>query len=127
MDRPGSDHPVDLAPVELSDVEDLRSAIATALAASPVYEQSLRRGVWTYVGAERDAGTPPGQVIMELTELVDAARIVPTSVALALTRRVILWCVEAYFGQLGGGIATRAGSTLDAGASYSIPVPVSNR
>lgn len=127
MDRPGSDHPVDIAPATLSDVEDLRSAIANALAATPVYDRSLRRCVWTYVGAERDAGTPPGQVIVVLTELVDAARIVPASVALELTRRVILWCVEAYFGQLGGGIATRDGSTFRSDTDFPAPVPVSNR
>jgi hypothetical protein len=126
-DRSGRDQPVDLAPAELSDVEDLRSAIANALAATPVYDQSLRRCVWTYVGAERDAGTPPGRVIVALTELVDAARIVPTSVALALTRRVILWCVEAYFGQLGGGIANRDGSAFHGDGALPGPMLVSNR
>jgi hypothetical protein len=110
-----------------TDVEDLRSAIGTALAATPVYEQSLRRGVWTYVSAERDAGTSPGQVIMVLSELVDAARIVPATVSLALTRRMILWCVEAYFGQLGAGIGSRDSSTFDGDAPYPAPMPVSNR
>jgi hypothetical protein len=127
MDPPGSDNLADLATVELADMEDLRSAIATALAATPVYDQSLRRNVWTYVGAERDAGTSPGQVIMVLTELVDAARIVPASVERALTRRVILWCVEAYFGPLGGGTVSRDDSTFDGDAPYPGPVLVSNR
>ncbi len=67
----------------------------------PVYVESLRRAVWTYVGAERDAGTSPGQVVTALTELVDAAGMAPPSMSRALTGRVILWCVEAYFGQLG--------------------------
>lgn len=112
---------------ELADVADLRSAIAAVLAATPVYEQSLRRGVWTYVGAERDAGTSPGHVIMALTELVDAAGITPMSVARALTRRVILWSVEAYFGQLGGAAAGSNDSTLEVDIRQGAPLLVSNR
>lgn len=84
-----------------ADARDLRSAVAAALAAKPVYAESLRRAVWTYVSAERDAGSSPAQVIVSLTELVEDARIAPASVSRALTARVILWCVEAYFGQLG--------------------------
>jgi hypothetical protein len=122
MDRPRNDRPVNHPTLELTDVEDLRSTIAVALAARPIYDQSLRRAVWTYVGAERDAGMPPGDVILSLTELVEAAGIGPASVDQALTRRVILWCVEAYFGQLGGNAAPRDGDTSDAG-----PVLVSNR
>ena len=63
----------------------------------------------------------PGSVIVSLTELVEAAGIGPASVDQALTRRVILWCVEAYFGQLGGNAAPRDGDIADAG-----PVLVSN-
>jgi len=88
-----------------ADAQDLRSVIARALAERPVDEHALRRGVWTYVGAERDAGTLPGPVIMVLNELVDAAHIVPGASSQALTRNVILWCVEAYFGHLGGDIS----------------------
>jgi len=44
------------------------------------------------------------------------------SIDQALKRRVILWCVEAYFGQLGGDAATWDSDTPDAG-----PVLVSNR
>jgi hypothetical protein len=84
------------------DSHDLRSAIAEALVPLHVDEETLRRGVWTYVGAERHKGTPPGHVIMSLTELVDMANLQPLHVRQALTRRVILWCVEAYFGHLGG-------------------------
>lgn len=87
-----------------ADARDLRSVIAAALAAKPVDEHSLRLGVWTWVGAERDAGTPPGRVIMELDELVEAARIVAMTSKQALKRSVILWCVEAYFGHLGGDV-----------------------
>jgi hypothetical protein len=43
-------------------------------------------------------------VIVRLTGLVDSAEIVPVSARLALTRRVILWCVEEYFGHLGGDV-----------------------
>ncbi len=94
MDRPHSDQPVDRTTAQLADVQDLRSVISAALTANPVDECALRRGVWTYVGAERHAGTSPGRVIMALTELVEAPRISPASVRQSLMRRVILWCVE---------------------------------
>lgn len=96
---------------EIEDAQDLRSVIAAALAATPVDEESLRRGVWTYVGAERDVGARPGLVIVTLTELVEAAPKLPRTVRDDLLRRVILWCVEAYFGQLGGE-SVRRGSAL---------------
>jgi hypothetical protein len=124
INRRGDDLPMDLGAAELTDVEELRSAIAAGLAATPVYEQSLRRAVLAYVGAERDAGTPPGQVITVLTELVEAARMVPVSVGRALTRRVILWCVEAYYGQPDDETAGRDGSSYR-NAPY--PAPVLNR
>jgi hypothetical protein len=123
MDRLRSDRPVIHETPALADMRDLRSAIATALAAKPIYDQSLRRAVWTYVSAERDAGASPGPVIMALTEIVEAARITPASVSQALTRRVILWCVEAYFGQLGGSdVSLRESET-----AYPLPVLVSRR
>ena len=87
---------------EVEDAQDLRSVIAAALAATPVDEESLRRGVWTFVGAERDVGARPGGVIVTLTELVEAAKMAPQTDRDELIRRVILWCVEAYFGRLGG-------------------------
>jgi hypothetical protein len=86
---------------ELDDARDLRSMIAAALAATPVDGESLRRGVWTYVGAERELGTSPGHVIVSLTELVECSSIVPISIQRAVMRRVILWCVDAYFGRIG--------------------------
>lgn len=104
MDRPPDDLPAERSPAELADAEDLRSVISAALAATPVDEQSLRRGVWTYVGAERQAGVSPGHVIVALTDLVDAAGIAPAAARETLMRRVILWCVEAYFGHLGGEV-----------------------
>lgn len=102
MAQPPGDLPAERSPAQLADAADLRSVISAALTATPLDEQSLRRGVWTYVGTERQAGTSPGHVIMALTDLVDAAGIAPASAREPLLRRMILWCVEAYFGHLGG-------------------------
>jgi hypothetical protein len=88
----------------IADSADLRSVMSAALAARPVDESALRRGVWTYVGGERDAGASPGHVIMALTRLIEEANVTPHDQRLAITRRVILWCVEAYFGHLGGDV-----------------------
>ncbi len=88
----------------LADSADLRSVMSTALAAKPVDEAALRRGVWTYVGGERHAGVSPGHVIMALTRVIEEANLTPHDQRLAVTRRVILWCVEAYFGRLGGDV-----------------------
>ncbi|HWH51502.1 MAG TPA: hypothetical protein VN651_08150 [Gemmatimonadaceae bacterium] len=107
---------------DLTDAADLRSVIVAALAAKPVDEDALRRGVWTLVGTERDAGASPGQVILALTELVDEARLSPEPVHQARLRGVILWCVEAYFGHLGGDPLDRNG-----GALTDSPRPSSNR
>jgi len=41
------------------DASDLRSVLSTALAARPIDEDALRRGVWTYVENERQAGGSP--------------------------------------------------------------------
>lgn len=84
------------------DARDLRSVIVDALAAEPVDEQALRDGVWTYVRSERGVGVAPGLVILALTEMVEASPIPAGLARLARTRDVILWCVEAYFGHLGG-------------------------
>jgi hypothetical protein len=99
--------PVLLRSVEdLADAKQLLSAIAAALERTPIDEPALRCAVWSFVGTERRAGVPPALVITRLTGLVDAATIVPISARLALTRRVILWCVEEYFGRLGGDVLT---------------------
>jgi hypothetical protein len=87
---------------DLADAKDLRAGIATALADKPIDEHALRCAVWSFVGTERRADVPPAMVIVRLTGLIDNANIVPVSARLALTRRVILWCVEEYFGHLGG-------------------------
>lgn len=100
MDRPHAPQTRTLAHAE--DTQDLVSVISTALAKSPIDITGLRRGVWTYVGEERHSGTSPGHVILALTELIDASTRTSAMERAAVTRRVILWCVEAYFGQLGG-------------------------
>jgi hypothetical protein len=87
---------------DLADAQDLRAVISRALADAPIDEHALRCAVWSFVGAERRAGVPPAMVIVRLTGLIDSAEIVPISARLALTRRAILWCVEEYFGHLGG-------------------------
>ena len=83
------------------DARDLRAVIVEALAAVPVDEQKVRDGVWTYVRGEREVGVAPGVVILALTDMVERAKIVPAAAHAARTREVILWCVEAYFGQRG--------------------------
>jgi hypothetical protein len=83
------------------DARDLRAAIADALASADGRQQTLRDAVWTYVRAERDIGVAPGVVILALTDIVERARLDP-NVRPARTRDLILWCVEAYFGHLGG-------------------------
>ena len=84
------------------DARDLRAVIVDALAATPVERQVLRDGVWTYVRGERQVGVAPGVVILALTDMVERAKLVPDDARAFWTREVILWCVEAYFGQLGG-------------------------
>jgi len=97
--------PVLLRSVEdLADAKELRTVISMVLARSPIDESALRCAVWSFVGTERRAGVPPALVITRLTGLIDEAGIVPTVSRLSLTRDVILWCVEEYFGCLGGDV-----------------------
>ena len=102
MDRPRSSSPIPRSAAVFADGEDLRSVISAALAADPIDDDALRRGVWTLVGGERDAGATPAEAITLLTRLVADAKLTPSSLEQARTRQVILWCVEAYFGHLGG-------------------------
>ena len=97
--------------------------IATALAVDPIDDDALRRGVWTFVRAERDAGVRPANVIVALTALVDAAPLRVAAERYARLRQVILSCVEAYFGHLavGDGAAT---STRQPQAAQSVTEPV---
>ncbi|HEY7235022.1 MAG TPA: hypothetical protein VH539_12795 [Gemmatimonadaceae bacterium] len=126
MDRPPTSETRALSFEQLADAQDLRSVITAALAATPVDERSLRRGVWTYVGAERDVGASPAQVITALTQLVDASSVAPAAVRQGVTRSVILWCVEAYFGHLGGE-AGRHGDERTGTSREVPPMIVSNR
>jgi hypothetical protein len=82
---------------DLAEAKHLRSAISQALAAAPINERTLRCAVWTFVGAERRASVSPAQVITRLTGLIDATGAGSPSTRRALTRQVILWCVEEYF------------------------------
>jgi hypothetical protein len=110
---------------ELADARDLRAVISAALKKYRVDEEVLRRGVWTFVGAERHAGTSPGHVIMALTELVEAANIAPIAAHQARMRQVILWCVEAYFGHLGGDVVGRENEALSDSTGGSDTAPLS--
>lgn len=107
MDRPPPVRAATRTVAQLHDSDDYRAVIVGALTAVPVDERTLRDGVWTYVRAEREVGVAPGLVILALTEMVEAARLEPHETELARTRQVILWCVEAYFGHLGGGAIGR--------------------
>jgi|ERR1043166_2332662 hypothetical protein len=104
MDRP--QHPQTRTLAQTEDFQDLAAVISAALATAPVNVSALRRGVWTYVGEERHVGTSPGRVILVLTDLIDGTPGKSAMERAALTKRVILWCVEAYFGQLGGEAKT---------------------
>ena len=113
--------PVLLRSVEdLADAKELRSVIAAALIPSPVDAAALRCAVWNFVGVERRAGVPPALVIARLTGLIDRANIDPLSTRHALTRRVILWCVEEYFGRLGGDALALNVSRGQAGPGTSL-------
>jgi hypothetical protein len=120
MFRPGNGRPAYRSIEEVADAHDLRAVISAAMAATPIDEQSLRRGVWTYVGAERHAGTSPGHVIMSLTDLVEHADLAQQELRQELLRRVILWSVEAYFGHLGGDVMGREGNAF---SDLTTPAP----
>jgi len=101
MDRLGNSE-LDERCWDIVYANDCRSIIATALAEKPFDEEALHRCVDCYVGAARIAGRSPSDVIVALTELVERTAIAPASVRHALIRNVIPWCVEAYFGHIGG-------------------------
>jgi hypothetical protein len=86
---------------DLAEAKELRAAVAAVLRGAPIDDRALQCAVWNFVGHERRAAVLPAVVISRLTILIDSANIVPAPVRLALTRRVILWCVEEYFGRLG--------------------------
>jgi hypothetical protein len=89
---------------DLADAKDLRSVISQALIRTPIDESAVRCAVWSFVGAERRAGVPAVLVIARLSGLIHSASTVSASMRLALTHRAIRWCVEEYFGCLGGDV-----------------------
>lgn len=113
-------HAIPLRSVDdLADARDLRSVISLALTGSPIDESAVRCAVWSFVGAERRAGVPAVLVIARLTGLINSAAIVPMSARLALTRRVVRWCVEEYFSYLGGDVFLATDASR---GSASLPV-----
>jgi hypothetical protein len=104
MDRHPRNTPAYRSVAGLEDARDLRAAITGALDATPIDERVLRDAIWTYVGTERDAGVSPGRVIFAITAMVESAVVAPGAGRAELLRSVILWCVEAYFGHLGGDV-----------------------
>jgi hypothetical protein len=111
MNRPSTTRPPTRTLAQVEDSQDLESVISAALAARPIDESMLRRGVWTYVGEEHHAGTSPGLVILTLTELIEKSKATSKVEQQAVMRRVILWCVEAYFGHFGGEMEERGCET----------------
>ena len=87
---------------QAEDTQDLESVIIEALSAKPAKLAELRQGVWTYVVAERHRGTPAGRVLSVLTSMIETYCTTPKAERDVVERQVILWCVEAYFGRLGG-------------------------
>jgi hypothetical protein len=104
MNRGRNDTLPEYSIAEIADAQALLSVIESVLSDRKIDELLLRRGVWMYVGSARHAGTSPGHVIVALTELVEAAKIASVPARQAIMRQVILWCVEAYFGHLGGDV-----------------------
>lgn len=119
-DRPMRLEPDGRSAPERADAEDLRAVIVRALVATPIDDDALRRGIWSFVGNERNAGGPAGQVIIALTDVVGEAGLTPASVHHARLSQVISWCVEAYGGHPGDPARPTAGAP-------SLPRPASNR
>jgi hypothetical protein len=86
---------------------DYRSVIAAVLAKRPFDEESVHDCVCTYVRAERDRGKSASDVIVALSELVERPGAASAAIRHTLSRRVIPWCVEAYFRMPNTGGAVR--------------------
>jgi hypothetical protein len=102
---------------DLADAKELRAVVSHLLGTTPLDEHALRCAVWSFVGVERRAAVPPAVVITRLTDLIDQSTITPFSARAPLTRRIILWCVEEYFGHLGGDALAMDGPRGEARAS----------
>lgn len=113
MHRPRTPRAPTRTLAQFEDSEGLQSAISDALGIRPVNESILREGVRTYVGGERRAGTSPGRVIFTLTELIERSMTAPKAEQHALMRRVILWCVEAYFTDVATDVEHRGQCAFD--------------
>jgi len=96
---------------------DYRSVIAHALAERPFDEESVHDCVCTYVRAERDIGRSASDVIVALSELVERPGAASAAVRHTLPRRVIPWCVEAYFGIPSAGAPERSYQRAQIGES----------
>ena len=123
MDRPAPAQSGELTLGELDNAQGL-AVIASVLAETTIDDESLRRGVWTYVRSERYLGTSPASIIVALTELVESSE-QPPLVRQFITRQVILWCVDAYFGYLGGEVVGGADAPQE--VPPAPPMIVSNR
>ncbi|HKW49308.1 MAG TPA: hypothetical protein VJN70_17770 [Gemmatimonadaceae bacterium] len=123
MDRPAPAQSGELTLGELDNAQGL-AVIASVLAETTIDDESLRRGVWTYVRSERYLGTSPASIIVALTELVESSE-QPPLVRQFITRQVILWCVDAYFGYLGGEVV--GGADAPRKVPPAPPMIVSNR
>lgn len=100
MNRPSTPRAATRMLALVKDARDLEVEISRSLDHEPIDATLLRRAVYAYIREERQAGTPPGRIVLMLTQLVDKAQNVSLSERSAILRRVILWFVEAYFGQL---------------------------
>ena len=103
---------------------DYRSIIAHILAKRPFDEESVHDCVCTYVRAERDSGRSASDVIVALSALVERPGATSAAVRHTLTRCVIPWCVEAYFGMPRAG-APCVARLVGSGSDASLPSAVS--
>ena len=96
---------------ERADARQLRARIATALMQVPKNEFALRSAVGDFVEAERRSGVSPAVVISRLAALIEDAEVSPPAAHLRLSRCVILWCVESYFGPVDGEVLPGHGAS----------------
>jgi hypothetical protein len=93
-----------------ADAKQLRARIAAALMQVPRNELALRSAVGDFVEAEHRSGVSPAVVISRLATLIEDAEVSPLAAHLRLSRCVILWCVESYFGQVDGHVPVANGA-----------------